>query len=114
MAIITQQNGTLEYLVAEHIAVPHGFTTRRGGVSTGYLDSLNIGYHRGDTPENVVENYRILGRALSFSTENMVLSHQIHSDIVREVTKADHAGIDNHNYPPCDALITSRTISEWI
>lgn len=107
MAIITQRNGTLEYLVAEHIAVPHGFTTRRGGVSTGYLDSLNIGYHRGDAPENVAENYRILGQALSFSTENMVLSHQIHSDIVREVTKADHAGIDNHNYPPCDALITN-------
>ena len=39
MAIITKTNGNLEYLAAESISVPHCFTTRKGGVSTGYLES---------------------------------------------------------------------------
>ena len=43
MAIITQNKGTLEYLAAQGIAVPHGFTTRFGGVSRGSLESLNLG-----------------------------------------------------------------------
>lgn len=47
MAIITQKIGTLEYLAAEGIAVPHCFTTRLGGVSGGHLESLNIAFHRG-------------------------------------------------------------------
>ena len=106
MAIITKTAGTVEYLVSETIAVPHGFTTRRGGVSTGYLDSMNIGFHRGDVPENVAENYRILARTLDFEVQHMVLTHQVHSDLVRVVDKRHAAGIDNHQYPPCDALIS--------
>ena len=59
MAINTIKNGTMEYLVAKGIRVPHCFTTRLGGVSRGYLDSLNIGMNRGDEPENVEENFAI-------------------------------------------------------
>ena len=65
MAIITKTQGTLEYRVAQGISVPHGFTTRLGGVSQGHLASMNIGLSRGDDPENVAENYRILGNALA-------------------------------------------------
>ena len=107
MSIVTVKQGTLEYLAAEGISAPHGFTTRRGGVSRGHLESLNIALHRGDEPENVAENYRILGNALGFSPKNLVLAHQIHSDIVRAVTRADCAGLDHHAYPECDALITN-------
>lgn len=107
MSIITQKQGTLEYLTAEGIGVPHCFTTRVGGVSTGHLGSLNIGLHRGDEPENVAKNFEILGNALGFSAENLVLTHQVHTDTVRRVTKADACGIDNHDYPECDALITN-------
>ena len=99
--------GMLEYLTAENIAVPHGFTTRLGGVSTGYLDSLNIGMHRGDAPENVAKNYDILASALGFDTQSLVLTHQVHSDIVRVVTKADAMGLDHHLYPECDGLVTN-------
>ena len=49
MSIISNQIGTLEYLTAEGISVPHGFTTRYGGVSTGHLASLNIGLHLADS-----------------------------------------------------------------
>lgn len=107
MPMITQKQGTLEYLTAEGIAAPHCFTTRLGGVSKGYLASLNIGLHRGDDPENVEENVRILSHAIGFDLGNLVLTHQTHSDIVRPVTKADHLGLDHHLYPESDALITA-------
>ena len=107
MSVITQKTGQLEYLVAEGIAVPHCFTTRFGGVSTGIFDSLNIGMHRGDRPENVERNYGILAEALGFDPGELVLSHQVHSDLVRAVTKKDARGLDHHLYPECDALITA-------
>ena len=108
MAITTIRKGTLEYEAAEHIAVPHAFTTRLGGVSSGHLSSLNIALHRGDTPENVEKNYGILAGALGFDREKLVLTHQVHSDIVRVVTSDDSRGLDHHQYPQCDALITAE------
>ena len=77
-----------------------------GGVSTGIFDSLNLGNHRGDTPENVAENYRRITEALGFTPDRLVLTRQIHSDIVRTVTSRDRAGLDHRSYPECDALIT--------
>ena len=103
----TEKIGTLEYLVSENISVPHCFTTRLGGVSTGHLGSLNIGMHRGDAPENVVKNHEILANALGYDPKNVVLSHQVHTDIVRPVTGKDCLGLDHHLYPECDGLITN-------
>ncbi len=108
MAIITKKVGDLEYLSAESIAVPHGFTTRLGGVSQGAQASLNLGMHRGDTSENVAENYRRLGQAVGFEPEKTVLTRQTHSDIVRRVTKFDCLGFDHHTYPECDGLVTDE------
>ena len=107
MPIVTVKKGTLEYMIAENIAVPHCFTTRLGGVSTGHLGSLNIGLHRGDEPENVAKNHEILANTMGFDREKLVLSHQVHSDVVRCVTASDAQGIDHHTYPECDALITN-------
>ena len=106
--IVTKTNGALEMLVAENISAPHCFTTRLGGVSTGHLSSLNIGLSRGDDPKNVEENFRILGNALGFDPEKLVLTRQTHSDIVRKVGREDWgvymvAGAS----PECDALITN-------
>lgn len=107
MSVISKKLGALEYLTSENISVPHCFTTRLGGVSNDHLASLNLGMHRGDTPENVEQNFRILGDALGFCQTDLVLTRQTHSDIVRKVTKADHSGLDHHEYPECDALITN-------
>lgn len=107
MSIITQKQGDLEYLTAEGIHVPHCFTTRLGGVSQGFLSSLNIGMHRGDDAENVAQNYRILANALGFDPNNLVLTHQVHTDIIRAVSRDDAQGLDHHLYPECDALITN-------
>ena len=104
---MTMDKGQLT-IQAENISAPHGFTTRLGGVSRGYLESLNLGMHRGDKPENVAENYRRLGEAIGFSTEKLVLANQVHSDIVRVVTEADCLGSLSHrDYPECDALVTN-------
>lgn len=109
MSIQTIKNGTLEYLASDGIAVPHCFTTRFGGVSGGYLANLNIGIHRGDEPENVLENYKILGNALDFDVNSLVLSHQTHTDIVMKVGQ-EHcgAGLFGPELPECDALITNE------
>ena len=109
MSIISNQIGTLEYLTAEGISVPHGFTTRYGGVSTGHLASLNIGLHRGDDPQNVEENFRILGQALGFDPQKLVLTKQTHSDIVRRAGRADWGVyMVEGASPECDALITNE------
>ena len=64
-------------------------TTRLGGVSTGTQSSLNLAVGRGDSLENVEENLRRLGRAVGFDSEKLVMTLQIHSDIVRVVTEKD-------------------------
>ena len=107
--MINHKIGTLEYITAENIGVPHCFSTRLGGVSKGYLASLNLGIHRGDDPENVMENYRILGDAVGFDPAELVLTRQIHSDIVRKVDKKD-SGVYmvEGASPECDGLITDE------
>lgn len=97
---------SLEYEASELILVPHGFTTRLGGVSTGTQESLNLAFGRGDSMENVKENLTRLSRAIPFDLGQLVLTRQTHSDIVRVVTKADHNGLCHRDYPECDALVT--------
>ena len=106
MALDVVKWGALEYEAARGIPVPHGFTTRLGGVSQGLLGSLNLGMHRGDDPANVAENYRRLGLALGFDPRRGVLTHQVHGDRVRVVTADDCMGLDHRAYPECDALVT--------
>lgn len=107
MPVNTIRIGALEYLASDNIAALHCFTTRLGGVSGGHLASLNLGEHRGDEPGNVVRNFRILADALGFDPGSLVLTRQTHSDIVRQVSRADARGFDNHDYPECDAMITN-------
>ena len=105
--IITKKQDTLEYLVAEGITVPHCFTTRLGGVSTGSQASLNLAIGRGDSPENVRQNLGILTGELGMDMEKLVLTRQTHSDIVRVVTDGDCNGPFHRDYPECDALVTN-------
>lgn len=109
MAIIVNKQGSLEYLTAQGIDTPHCFTTRFGGVSTGFLTAMNLGTRRGDDPENVVKNYRILGNTLGFDPKKLVLTRQTHTDTVRQVGKAQWgAGLFAPDLPECDALITNE------
>lgn len=105
--IVTKKVDKLEYLTAEDITAAHCFTTRHGGVSTGSQSSLNLAIGRGDSLENVEQNLRILGNALGFDPAKLVMTMQIHSDIVRVVTDADCNGPCHRNYPQCDGLVTN-------
>ena len=102
----TIKNGTLEYEAAGNIRTPHCFTTRLGGVSTGIFESLDLAYREGGSMAAVEENIRILGRALGFDPERLVLTRQTHSDIVRVVRHTDHTSLCHRDYPECDALVT--------
>ncbi|MDD3340413.1 MAG: peptidoglycan editing factor PgeF [Lachnospiraceae bacterium] len=69
--------------------VRHGFSTRLGGVSKGYLSSMNLSFGRGDDPENVQENFRRFAHAIGVPYESIVLSDQTHTTSVRVVTAED-------------------------
>lgn len=106
----TIKRDTLEYLTADALAGSvHCFSTRFGGVSEGCLASLNLGTHRGDRPENVLENYRILGEAAGFRPEDTVFTRQLHTDIVRRAGRADRGtGLYRPQAEACDGLITDE------
>ena len=109
MAVIPVKVGTIEYLQAENITVPHCFTTRFGGVSTGIFDSLNLSQNRGDPTENIVENFRRIGAVLGFSPEDVVVGRQTHSDTVVRVSAQNRGKLTVAGASPvCDALITNE------
>lgn len=109
MGFLTEKQGSLQYIVCQEIAVPHCFSTRFGGVSEGYLSSLNLGMHRGDDPENVRENYRILGRAVGFTPEDTVFAVQKHTNLVAKVTRENRGeGLLRPATGPRDGLITNE------
>ena len=108
----TCQADNLIYLRSDALGagVRHGFSTRRGGVSAGALESLNLrGYIHGDQKENVEENYRRFCAAIGVDPEKVVLSQQEHQDHIRTVTAAD-AGKGlwrERDYRAVDGLITN-------
>lgn len=59
--------------------IGHCFTTRLGGVSEGFLSSLNLGFSRGDKAENVDRNFDIICDALGIKKEQCVTLRQVHS-----------------------------------
>ena len=59
-------------------------TTRYGGVSTGYLAELNLGWSRGDAPGNVQRNYRRAAERIGGEYRNLALSDQVHETTVLE------------------------------
>ncbi len=69
--------------------IKHGFTTRLGGVSEGYYQSMNLSYSVGDEKERVDANYRIMCDSLGIRFEDVVATHQVHKTNVRLITKED-------------------------
>ena len=107
MSILLKSNATLAYLTAEGICVPHCFTTRLGGVSQAPMNTMNLALRLNDTETAVTKNFRILARELGFSAENLVLTRQTHTDLVRTVGLEDRQGCLHRAYPECDGLVTN-------
>jgi YfiH family protein len=64
-------------------------TTRRGGVSRGSYESLNLGLHVGDNEADVLENRRRAAGALGVGLGDLVFCEQAHGRQVRVVTRDD-------------------------
>lgn len=58
------------------------FSTRRGGVSGGAYESLNLGLLTADSPENVAENRRRLCGAVGADAERLAMNRQVHAATV--------------------------------
>jgi polyphenol oxidase len=84
-------------------AVPHGFLGRRGGVSTGAVEGLNVGLGSDDAPEAVGENRRRALAAVAPGRE-LVTAYQVHSAEAVVVTAPFAADAR----PRADALVTDR------
>jgi YfiH family protein len=95
---------TVEVICAPALAgVPHGFLGRRGGVSTGAVAGLNVGYGSHDARASIDENRRRAVAALSPAAE-LVTLHQVHSPDVVYAAAAWH--LDQR--PHADAVFTDR------
>ena len=94
--------GALPRLVCRGIGLPHGFSTRFGGVSYGNgLDTLDLGAAAGSA--EVAENRRRFAAALGSTPARMFSAKQIHSATVETVTSAD-LGRDF----ACDGFVTAE------
>lgn len=89
--------------------VKHAFSTKLGGVSKNEFTSMNLGFNRGDTRENVLENYCRLCRALNINIDDLVASSQDHGTFIRCVDEKNKGlGIfRKHDIDSVDGLLTN-------
>lgn len=77
------KKGELIYFKSDNILAAHGFSTRYGGVSkTDYLKTMNFGFSRGDSVDNIRENYRRFRLELGLEKHILLTAEQIHSNYV--------------------------------
>jgi hypothetical protein len=67
----------------------HGFTTRKGGISTGPYAGLNLSVTRQDNMDEVRRNYALAADALGVGRENAVLVNGVHGVHVKRVGKGN-------------------------
>jgi YfiH family protein len=80
---------------------PHGFLGRRGGISTGELAGLNVGYGSHDDREAIAGNRRLAVAALLPEAE-LATVHQVHSAEAVHVQKV----WPQDQRPRADAMVT--------
>lgn len=110
---LNRKNGVSYYTITsfeETGLVKHGFSTREGGVSEGCYSSMNLRFNCEDSRENVLENYRIIADTLGMERDKLVLSKQVHEDVVHTVTEADEGNgiVTENKFTSVDALITDK------
>jgi len=61
-------------------------TTRRGGCSSGAYESFNINAFCGDEDSNIEKNRTALCQFLNIDATRLIIPHQIHETVIREVS----------------------------
>lgn len=84
-------------------AFAHGFLGRRGGVSTGEMAGLNVGYGSGDDRGAIAKN-RALAIDAVLPEADLATVHQVHSNAVVMV---EHPWSHDER-PHADAMVTNR------
>jgi len=67
--------------------VKHAFSTRMGGVSSGFYSTMNFSVTGNDSSENIRENYRRMAEAIGVREDSFVISNQDHTtnlEVIRE------------------------------
>jgi polyphenol oxidase len=67
--------------------IDHFVTGRQGGYSKGPFESLNTGFHVGDSDWNVLQNRKKLARVLGVDLSQFTLANQTHSRNVAIIDK---------------------------
>jgi YfiH family protein len=93
-----------EALQAPSLSAPHGFFTRRGGVSTGPYHSLNCSLSGGDDRGSVLRNRALAAGAIGTEPAALVGLTQVHGAAVVHVTTPWLPG----EGPRADAMVTER------
>ncbi|HEX3991127.1 MAG TPA: peptidoglycan editing factor PgeF [Acetobacteraceae bacterium] len=93
-----------ESLHAELLPLPHGFFTRRGGVSIGPFASLNCSLSSQDDRDTVLQNRSRVADTFGLSQQYLVGCTQVHGTAVVEVDVPWAPG----SGPRADAMVTRR------
>ncbi|WP_428484266.1 peptidoglycan editing factor PgeF [Rhodopila sp.] len=93
-----------EALNADKLTVPHGFFTRRGGVSTGPFTSLNCSLSGQDDPAAVLENRTRVAHVIQAKPSQLLGLNQVHGIGVVTVTEP----WTPEQRPKADAMVTAR------
>ena len=86
------------WLQAPNIKCKHAFSIRKGGISKGAFESLNLG-GSDDLPENILANRKLFLNKLDLDFSKLCYLKQIHSNIVNEAVVGQVEG---------DALVTNN------
>lgn len=103
-----QKNG-IAYFTSPQLTgcrkINHAFFTRKGGLSHGAFESLNMRFNCGDEKENVIRNHIIAGTLLGAEPSEIICTNQKHTDNIR-VIKGQYTD-DVSSDSGIDALITN-------
>jgi YfiH family protein len=97
-------SATISPILTQFKEIKHGFFGREGGVSHDHpsFESLNVGFNKGDSDENVLENRRLICQHFGLTIDDLVLAHQDHTTVFYLVDQPFKG-----EAPIGDALITT-------
>ena len=73
--------------LSKQSGLDHFVSTRIGGLSPPPYESLNLGFHVGDTPETVLKNRERLAANIGIPLSDFTIAKQVHSGTVTIVTE---------------------------
>jgi len=112
--MIEKKIDLLDILFFENLSgfkkIRHFVSTRKGGFSKSPYNSLNLGFHVGDDPEDVLKNRKRLAATIRIPLNHFTIAIQIHSGNVKIISEELRGkGCSNHKgaINATDAMVTN-------